>query len=523
MSETQYIHASGPTLLNSSVLPASAVAQEAQRKQVAKLAEGAGIVMAGRFGGRGLRLVLDMVLARILGPVNFGLYAIGWTVLRIAGTFSPLGLDAGVIRYGARYYRRDSASLRGVIAQCLGVGTAVSLAVASGIFLGAPWLANALFHKPELAPVLRWFAAALPFVTAVRIAAAATRMSHRMKFAVLAEDVSQPLVDLLLVLVFYLAGLRLLGALAACLGSFVFALLLALRYLKRLFPDAVSAGKPVFVGNEIYSFSLQASSAGIFAVFLIWLDRLIVGYFRAAAEAGMYHAASQLSVAIAMTLSGFGAMFGPMIADFAHKGEMAHVEELFRVSTKWSLYLALPPALVACFVPRQVMTVLFGASYAGGWSALLILIVGQLINAGTGTLGAVLVMSGHQRAWLVASGSMMALGVAITCALTPVWGLAGAALGTAFAVGGLSVLGVILTQRALHISPYDRRYCKGAIAAAASVAALLGLRLLHIHSALLDLLAAACVTTAVFAATLLLLGLDDEDRQFIKLVRARIG
>src|SRR5690348_10688981 len=119
MSETQYIQANGPTLLNSSVLTASAVAHEAQRKEIAKLAEGAGIVMAGRFGGRGLRLVLDMVLARILGPMNFGLYAIGWTVLRIAGTFSPLGLDAGVIRYGARYFRRDSASLRGVIAQCL--------------------------------------------------------------------------------------------------------------------------------------------------------------------------------------------------------------------------------------------------------------------------------------------------------------------------------------------------------------------------------------------------------------------
>jgi O-antigen/teichoic acid export membrane protein len=169
------------------------------------------------------------------------------------------------------------------------------------------------------------------------------------------------------------------------------------------------------------------------------------------------------------------------------------------------------------------MTVLFGASYAPGWAALLILVVGQLINAGTGTLGAVLVMSGHQRAWLLASGTMMVAGVAITCALTPIWGLAGAALGTTCAVGGLSVVGVILTQRALHISPYDRRYCKGALAAAASVLALLALRPLHIYSPLLDLLATAGVTVAVFAATLLLLGLDDEDRQFIKLVRARIG
>ena len=42
--------------------------------------------------GRGCYVVLQAVLARCLGPRDYGLYAIGWTVAGLLSTFAALGM-----------------------------------------------------------------------------------------------------------------------------------------------------------------------------------------------------------------------------------------------------------------------------------------------------------------------------------------------------------------------------------------------------------------------------------------------
>src|SRR2546429_4299282 len=76
-----------------------------KQRDVNKLAAGAGIALGGRMLGRGLLLGVDVALARLLGPVQYGIYVIGWTISRLVQLLSPLGLNSGVIRFGARYWR----------------------------------------------------------------------------------------------------------------------------------------------------------------------------------------------------------------------------------------------------------------------------------------------------------------------------------------------------------------------------------------------------------------------------------
>ena len=197
---------------------------------------------------------------------------------------------------------------------------------------------------------------------------------------------------------------------------------------------------------------------------LIWVDRLYVGHFRSAAEAGMYHAASQFSISLGVILSGFGAMMSPMTADLFNQGKIKRLEEMFRVSTKWCLYLCLPMFLVMCFAPAQIMTVAFGKPYVMGSAVLPILALGQLFNAGTGTTGPVLVMTGYQKTISGLTAGIMLLNVILGSILVPRWGMMGAAVGTAFSVAALSIISILLIKRVLGIWPYDRRYLKGFVA-----------------------------------------------------------
>jgi O-antigen/teichoic acid export membrane protein len=169
-----------------------------------------------------------------------------------------------------------------------------------------------------------------------------------------------------------------------------------------------------------------------------------------------------------------------------------------------------------------MMTVLFDARYEDGWLPLVILALGQLVNVGTGSIGDLLVMTGHQKNWFKISGTMLVVNIALNCLFVPRWGLAGAAFGTACALGGMFFLGLLRVRHLLRIWPYDRRYFKGFLAILTAAAAMMLWRLLQVTSPALNLFVSLAIAIGVFGGTLLLLGLDKEDKEFIQLMRARL-
>ncbi|MBZ5516214.1 MAG: flippase [Acidobacteriia bacterium] len=504
--------------------PAIGSAAHVGQPQSARLAKGASIALAGMVGGRGIRLVMDALLAHMLGPGMFGLYAIGFAVTRVATFLSPLGLDAGVIRFGSAYWHRDTQRLKSVVVEGFLYSLFSGLVLGAGLYLAAPWLADQMFSKPELAPVFRWFALAFPLITSLHVAAAATRISQRMQFAVYAEEIAQPAAALLLILTLSLWGWKLAGALAANVISFGLSLALAIYYLHLLFPAVLTPPLQVTkCGKDLLGFSLPASLSTMSGILLLWTDRLFVGYFRPASEAGIYYAAGQLSVMLAVILGAFGAIAGPMIAHRHSEGDRLRLQELFHMSTKWSLYLSIPPFLVMALLGGPAMSALFGKPYAEGATALLILAVGQLVNAGTGPTGAMLLMTGHARLISRLTASAVLLSSILCFVLIPRRELVGAALATSLAVSSLAVASVWTIRRTLGVWPYDRRYLKGMAGTGATAAALLLLRVTAVGSPLARLVVGAILAVCVFLTVLILAGLDHEDREFVRLIHARVS
>lgn len=97
-----------------------------------------------------LQLVAQVALARLIGPADYGLFALGVLVVGLTGYFADIGLAYGLIQ-------RPSVSeddVRFVWTWQLLVGALVAIAM----MLGADLLAG-LFQKPESAVVFRWLAA----------------------------------------------------------------------------------------------------------------------------------------------------------------------------------------------------------------------------------------------------------------------------------------------------------------------------------------------------------------------------
>ena len=487
------------------------------------LGKGAAISLIGIVAGRVVHVLGLVFLARWLGVAAFGLYSIGLTVMRVLGLAETLGLESGVIRFAPRYSDRDPATQGSLFSRALVLSMAMGTFLSLALYATSPWLARSAFGKPELVQVFRLFALAFPLESGLAIAAAATRTSRRMQFSVYARQFGQPVANFLFLLIVFVLGWRLFGAVLAFVASVGVSLLLAGYYVQRLFPETFLVHTGSYLRTrELLAFTLPISFAGGCGMMIVWVDRLVVAHFRPASEVGIYNAASQCSFMFVLILNAFDAILSPMISFLYANCEMRRLEELFRVGTKWVLYLSLPVFLLVYADSRSILSLVFGSPYAAGASALLILTAGQMVNAGVGNVATVLVITGDQSFFLGICATAALLSTALCWVFVPAWGITGAALGAAVAVVIANLACLIRVRARLKMWPYDHRYRKAAVATLATVVALLLLRAVRIPSPVLSVSVHLLVIAVVFVGVLLLQGLDSEDRAFIEAVRSRL-
>jgi O-antigen/teichoic acid export membrane protein len=185
--------------------------------------------------------------------------------------------------------------------------------------------------------------------------------------------------------------------------------------------------------------------------------------------------------------------------------------------------MSIPIFLVISFAPQETLAAVFGAAYAHAWVALVVLSMGQIVNVGTGSVGTLLMMTGHQDSWMRLSASSLLLNVVLCILLIPRLGIVGGALSTAISLNLVYILAVFQTRRLLGVWPYDRRYLKGMVATALSVAALILARALYVGPSWGYLLCVVFVACATFFLTLYRLGVDPEDRTLLRMALERIG
>jgi O-antigen/teichoic acid export membrane protein len=488
-----------------------------------RLAVGAGVGLAGRIGGRFISVLSGIIAARVLGPTAFGMYAVGLTLFRLIELIAPLGFDVGVIRYGMGMLGRDQAALKGIVSRSLIYASVFSVGVGVCLFAFSPWLARAVFLKPDIQPVLRLFAVAVPLSAWVGVLAAVSRLTRNMVYSVAIQDLGQPLLSLsFLGLFLWTTGLTLRRLVVADLLSYGLGAVGGAIFLFVLFPFLFRQNVPSTPPDSgYYAFSFAAGWVALLGAFVFWVDRLFAGSMLSATEVGYYQSASQISVVFAVIISGFNRILMPFFSSLYHDRKMEQLEGLYRVGTKWTIYIGLPLLLVLFLMPGDVLALIYGSAYSAGAAAFVVLLAGQMVNLMTGSIGPLLLAGGHQRA--VALLSVFVVGVnALTCLLLiPRWGIVGAAAANALSVALLNISGLLLARRRMNVWPYDWRYMKILGIAIAAMLTVVLFRHFVPLSGILGLVAVTAVTMGVVGLGLVFVRPDTEDRLLLRLVLER--
>jgi O-antigen/teichoic acid export membrane protein len=395
---------------------------------------------------------------------------------------------------------------------------ASGLIVGGGIFLLAPWLALNIFHQVQLANILRGFAVAVVLAIELRVVSAATRISQRMQFSVLSEDIIPVVVNLSLVIVLVF-GLKMStqGAVISVGVGFVSGWVLALFFLNRLFrPTSQLGAISVPLSKELMSFSLPTYFAGIFSLLLQGSTILLIGYFLSPSDVGIYQVAAQVSILSSVILTGFTAIFVPMIPGLHQAGQMSQLNELFKVGTKWGLYISLPLLVIVVLLPRQVLGIVYGQGYVSGLWPLVILTFAQLINTGTGAVGYLLMMTHHQNRLLILSGVSFLISLLLGLWLIPLWGIIGGAVASACGLSVFFLVALYQVRSLLGLWPYDRRYRKGLFATILTIFSILALKWIWPAHTVITLVIQTLISMGIFYGALLVQGIEEEDKSFVQ-------
>jgi len=276
--------------------------------------------------------------------------------------------------------------------------------------------------------------------------------------------------------------------------------------------------------REVVCFSFSMIGINALEFLLGQSQRIVLGVYLEASQLGIFSVAAAISGFIPLLLQATNSIFAPVIAGLHARGEKEVLRRLFQTLTKWILGLTAPLVIVIVLFAPALMGI-FGPEFRAGWLVVVIASIGQLVNCGVGSVGYLLIMSGHQNRLVRVQAYTGGLTLISSLLVVPLWGIVGAAAVGALTtvVSNLWYLGEV--RRVLNFFPYNSSYLRlsGPLAAATVVAVLVQQAAIGtVYPQWSVMLVTLMLVYVVFVFGSLAFGLDDDDRMIVKTIWARV-
>jgi len=498
-----------------------------RRKDITAVAGGAAIAGIGDLGYGLLRYVTNVAMTHMVSPAVYGVFGEVYTAVLILGWIAKLGFDGVLIRLLPAYRVRDERELAGGL-----IRFATWITLTSGLLMGvlffvfAAIIARLVYHDPSYQLPLQEVAPLIPLMAFQVVLGCGLQAFKEIKWKVYMDRLSQPLITLAVMIVFYLLGWRMEALIFSAISGYVCSVFLGHIIFSRTAKHFVHDTPRRYTPRVWSSFAVPLLLNGLIQSILNSTDILFLSIFASPVQAGIYIAADKVSYFVVMPLFALNMIFSPLMGEYHTSRKYDQLANMFKMVTKWSFSLSLP-VFLGCLIFHTALLEIFGPTYTQGEIALLILCFGNLVDAGTGSVLQLLVMTGRLRILLINSIISIMVNVGLSFMLVQHFGILGAALAAALAVIVINGLGLIEVYWLTKIHPYRWDICKPLLAGGAAY--MVGMLLQHfIHFAsgrfaIIEELSLVIPFILVYVLVMVLLRFSEEDQIVFAAVRAKFG
>lgn len=397
-----------------------------------------------------LRYVVQIVLARLAGVDNYGLYTYAFTWAQMLAVPAGLGMSSAVMRYVPAYrVTGDWPRLRGLLK------ASSRLTTASGALAALVGVAVVLLTHSSSAEQtsLLLGVALVPLLSVNLLQSEVLRGGQQLFLARVVPAVVQPCLTVGCALLLNLGrdGLSGTDILVCLLVAYLAGSLVQRAALRRpLGHGDRHDTSPCYETREWLRVAIPLLFVKGFQLVLNLSDVLIVGLVLGPAAAGVYALALKTATLSGLVFQGVNLAMSPTISHAYARQNKPEMQEALRLGARLSFWpsLVLTSGLVLC--SNDVMQ-LFGPGFEVGATALVVLAAGRLLNAVTGPVGMVLNVTGHERLSARVYGAAAVLQVALDVVLIPRFGITGAAIAATAAMASWNVALYVLVVRRLQM------------------------------------------------------------------------
>lgn len=417
------------------------------------LARGGAANLAGSVVAAVAAFALTVLVAHSLRQAEAGVFFSTTSLFLLATTLGQLGTGTGVVYFISQARARGHPGMARVI-----VRTATRPVLVVGLVVGATgvaaasWIAALVLGADAgtATPYVRLLAVFVPIAGMEAVWLAGIRGFGSMRVNALVDLVLRPVLQLVLVVAVLPLHEPAWIALAWGGPYAVAALAAGLAWRRRRSQlPAVAAGSAC---TGFWRFTGPRAMTSIVQMVMQRFDVVLVGALAGAADAAIYAAATRLIVAGQTATSAFTQATQPLLGHALARGDHHEANEIYQLSTAWLVLLTWPLYLLL-MIFRVPLLGIFGHGYDAGTGVLVWLSVSMIVAIGCGLVDVVLSMAGHTSWNLVNAGTALACNLGLDLWLIPRYGVLGAAIGWAIAIGVRNIAALVQVALALRLQP----------------------------------------------------------------------
>lgn len=398
-----------------------------------------------------LGLVLNLLITRLYNVEAMGTFALVNSLITIMGIIALMGTNTVTLKLIPEYTTKYSSKVAiAIYWKIFGIVSIISILVSFFTYYFSEIIAETIFNEPNISSMFVLASILIVPYSLSTLNSSAFRAFKQIKYYVLYQ-VLNPLfkVIALLILSFFsfdennpvyalFAGIILLSLFTS------FILKLKTKQLAR--NDELSLRNYQLSTISIISLSFPMFLTASMHIVMSQTDIVMLGAMESVVLVGIYAIAVKLSALTSFILGTVNTMAAPKFSELYHSGDMKSLKSVTQKSSKMMFFSTLPIVLIFILFGKLFLGI-FGEEYEVAYITLLILVIGQFVNAFVGPVGFFLNMTGHQKGLNKMVVFAAIINIMLNYSLIPMYGINGAAIATAISLSSWNILAAIYIKR----------------------------------------------------------------------------
>lgn len=362
-----------------------------------ELVRGGAVALMMRFLSIVSSYLFTFLIARGYGATGTGIYTIYQAVLQFFSTVSKMGFNVLLMRSTAEYAAQDKWShIKDLYYKSLRFTVFTSIFFSVLVYFTSGYIAAGVFLKPELKPYIQIAAFSILPLVLMGIHADCLRGLKKILLYTFLEGASVLIVaSVMLVSLLFFFSNKEVPLWAYLAGLIVSAALSILWWWRKSGLEKISVTDTVNF-TEKFSVAFTLFTTAILQIFRTWTDSFLLGRFSTEEALGIYKVAFRISTITSISLTAILLTVAPKIAELYSKGDIRKMTLITQNATKLIFWSSIPLLVLFVIFPEFFLGI-FGEEFKQGALVLIIMCVGQFINAATGPVSNVLIMTGKQK------------------------------------------------------------------------------------------------------------------------------